>query len=48
MELWKEIAPPDPAGLLGNQPIKITPDGRSYAYGYNRHLNELYIAVGLR
>lgn len=48
MEPWKEIAPSDPAGLLGIVPIKITPDGKSYAYGYNRHLNELYVAEGLR
>jgi DNA-binding winged helix-turn-helix (wHTH) protein/Tol biopolymer transport system component len=48
MELWKEIVPSDRAGLLGLLPIRITPDGASYAYGYHRHLNELYVAEGLR
>jgi Tol biopolymer transport system component len=48
MEPWKEIVPSDPAGLLGIVPIRIAPDGKSYAYGYNRHLNDLYVAQGLR
>jgi Tol biopolymer transport system component len=48
MELWKEIVPSDRAGLLGILPIRITPDGRSYAYGYHRHLNELYVVEGRR
>jgi Tol biopolymer transport system component/predicted Ser/Thr protein kinase len=46
--LWKEIVPPDPAGILGLWPILITEDGKSYAYSYRRVLGELYLAEGLR
>ena len=46
--LWKEILPPDPAGILGIWPILITPDGKSYAYSYRRVLSDLYMAEGLR
>jgi len=47
-ELWKEILPPDPAGILGVWPILITPDGKSYAYSYRRVLGDLFVADGLR
>jgi len=26
----------------------LTPDGRYYAYNYQRHLHELYVVSGLR
>ena len=45
---WKEILPPDPAGILGLWPIVITSDGRSYAYSYRRVLGDLYLAEGIR
>jgi Tol biopolymer transport system component/predicted Ser/Thr protein kinase len=45
---WKEIFPPDPAGILGLWPILITSDGTSYAYSYRRVLGDLYVAEGLR
>ncbi len=46
--LWKEILPPDPAGILGIWPVLVTPDGKSYAYSYRRVLGDLYVAEGLR
>jgi Tol biopolymer transport system component len=46
-ELWKEIAPPDPAGILFLKPL-IPPDGKSYVYGYGRGLNTLYLVQGLK
>jgi Tol biopolymer transport system component len=45
---WKELVPPDPAGILGLWPIVITPDGKSYAYSYRRVLSDLYLAQGLK
>jgi hypothetical protein len=47
-ELWKEILPPDPAGILGIWPILITSDGKSYAYSYRRVLGDLFVADGLK
>jgi len=46
--LWKELIPPDPAGVLTMGPIVMTPDGRSYAYSYRRTLDELFLAEGIR
>jgi len=47
-ELWKELMPPDGAGVLAIGPILLTPDGRSYVYGYRRVLADLYLVEGLR
>jgi hypothetical protein len=46
-ELWKEIGPADPVGaqMVG---IAITPDGKSYAYSYQRDTSNLYLVNGLR
>ena len=46
--LWKEIVPPDPAGVLAIGPILITPDGKSYVYSYRRILDDLYLVRGLK
>ncbi len=46
--LWKEILPPDPAGILGLWPVLISRDGKSYAYSYRRVLGDLYVAEGLK
>jgi serine/threonine protein kinase/dipeptidyl aminopeptidase/acylaminoacyl peptidase len=49
---WKELAPPEPAVLIdiGSDPgqVRITPDGRSYAYTYWTFEGELYLAQGLK
>jgi len=46
--LWKELTPPDPAGVLQMGPIMMTPDGKSYVYSYRRTLDELFLVEGLR
>jgi serine/threonine protein kinase/Tol biopolymer transport system component len=46
--LWKELTPPDPAGVLLIGPILMTPDGKSYAYSYRRTLDELFLVEGLK
>jgi serine/threonine protein kinase len=45
---WKEMAPVDRAGLWRIHPIRVTPDGRAYAYTYTRYLSSLYLAEGLQ
>ena len=47
-ELWKELKPPDPAGVMGVATCELTPDGGSYAYGYDRKLSDLYLVSDLR
>jgi serine/threonine protein kinase len=47
-ELWKELAPADPAGVYKIAPVLITRDGSAYAYNAMRVLSELYVAEGLR
>ncbi|HEY1252372.1 MAG TPA: hypothetical protein VGH97_14415, partial [Thermoanaerobaculia bacterium] len=45
---WRELVPPDPAGVLTIGPIYITPDGKSYVYSYRRQLDELFLVSGLK
>ena len=47
-ELWKEITPPDAAGVVAIPRVLMTPDGKSYVYNYRRKLSELYLAEGLK
>ena len=51
-EFWRELVPPDPTVLIdiGSDPgqVRITPDGRSYAYTYWTFDGELYLAQGLK
>jgi hypothetical protein len=44
---WKTFEVPDPAGV-GTMTFIITRDARSYAYGYVRNLDELYLVEGLK
>lgn len=44
---WKTFSVPDPAGV-SVYGLVMTPDGRSYAYGYVRILGDLYLIDGLR
>ena len=41
-EIWKEIRPADPAGLLSIGRFYVTPSGNAYAYGATRYLSALY------
>jgi Tol biopolymer transport system component len=45
---WKELRPPDPAGVLAIGPILMSADGQSYVYSYRRQLDDLYLVEGLR
>jgi Tol biopolymer transport system component len=47
-ELWKEIAPPDAAGIERVSPILLTPDARGYVYTYQRRSSDLYVVEGLK
>jgi hypothetical protein len=45
--VWRELVPRDPAGIMNvYQPI-VTPDGRTYAYGWHRAISDLYLVDGL-
>ena len=46
-ELWKEVTPADPNGVLYGR-INITPDGMHYIYRYRRNINRLSLTKGLR
>ena len=46
--LWKELDPPDPAGINFIRTPHISADGKAYAYNYNRILSDLYLVDGLR
>ena len=48
-ELAKEITPYDRAGLLGGiNNLRITSDGKAYAYSYVQQLSELQLVEGLK
>ena len=47
-ELWKELLPPDPAGVTTVSPVVVTSDRKSYAYSYQRSLADLYVVEGLK
>jgi serine/threonine protein kinase len=46
-EQWKELKTPDPVGVQIRDAV-ITPDGKSYAYSFQRDISTLYLADGLR
>jgi DNA-binding winged helix-turn-helix (wHTH) protein len=45
---WRDLAPPDPAGVKALGRIVVTPDGGAYAYNYPRFLSDLYVVENLR
>jgi len=47
-KLWRELMPPDPAGVEYVGPVLPTPDGKAYVYGYRRLLSDLYLVEGLK
>jgi Tol biopolymer transport system component len=47
-EPWKELTPPDPAGISNVAPPAIAADGKTYAYSYNRILSDLFLADGVK
>jgi len=44
----KELMPIDPAGIESISPILLSPDGKTYVYGFHRMLADLYLVEGLR
>ncbi len=46
--IWKQIEPPDPAGILGVDSFHVTPDGKAYVYSYRRVLSDLFLVKGLK
>jgi len=46
-QLWKELAPADRAGVAFVFWAVIAPDGRSYAYAFDREQDDLYLVTGL-
>ena len=46
--LWKELGPPDLAGVSSIGATVITRDARWYAYTYHSRLSNLYLVEGLR
>jgi serine/threonine protein kinase len=47
-ELWKEVVPADPSGILGPVGFQMTLDGKSYTYVLSRTLSTLYLAEQLK
>ena len=47
-DLWKELTPPDPTGIIQVNRFIATSDGSSYVYNYQRYLSELYSIDGLK
>ncbi len=47
-EMVREVAPQDPAGVIGIGPLWITPDGQTVVYSYRRGLTDLLLAEGLK
>jgi len=47
-ELWKELHPSDTAGIRSLVRLRITPDGKSIAFGLVRTASELYLVEGLK
>jgi hypothetical protein len=47
-EIWKELTPLDPTGVISVNSIALTGDGSSYAFSAAWQLSELYVADGLR
>ena len=46
--VWKEIAPLDPTGIRTIGPVLMTPDGKTYVYGFHRTVGDLYLVEGLK
>ena len=45
---WKTLLPDDPVGVGGAGAVSVSADGTSYAYGYFRYLQDLYLIDGVR
>lgn len=43
----RQLSPADPAGILDIFQVQMTPDAKTFVYGYDRYLSELYVVDGL-
>ena len=46
--LWKEVVPPDPAGVSQVEPFIVSADGTAFVYSYRRLLDGLELMTGVR
>ncbi len=46
-EIWKLIRISNSAGFRTFGPMRITPDGKFFAFGLQRTISQLYVAEGL-
>jgi Tol biopolymer transport system component len=47
-EQWMELVPPEEAGVVNMYNTLLTPDGKYYAFTYERNLSDLFLFEGLR
>ena len=47
-ELWKEFRPLDSGGVESLESVRLTRDGKTYVYSYQRELSTLYLVEGLK
>jgi hypothetical protein len=47
-QLFREMTPPDVAGLRSISHVHFSSDGRAYVYSYARLLSELYLVKRLK
>jgi hypothetical protein len=47
-QLWKEMMPADPAGVISVAAIQISADESSWIYNYRRVLSDLYLLQGAK
>jgi len=47
-EVWKELMPGDPAGIIQLSPEAISKDGKTVLFFCSRSLSDLYLAKGLK
>ncbi len=48
-ENWKDFGPAERSGIIQIVPVLMTPDGKSYVYGYGRAASsDLYLIDGLK
>jgi hypothetical protein len=45
--LWKQLVLGDPAGVTTIGPILVTPDGKTFVYGFHRTLADQCLVGGL-
>jgi len=46
-KLVGKAVPQDPSGVTSVDPVRITPDGKAYAFTYNRSLSDLFVVQGV-